>query len=149
MGQAVYACSNRNHVLFISLFIILLPSIITADVAECTLSGSTGRALAWHSEGRTFAAHWVMQVLWFAARIALCNTWSSGVLSCVGWGCDQSIGSTVSDAIVSSWLWSTATRSSPFGNFSTLKKVKSSMAKSLAVENLLPQNVASIINYSQ
>ena len=34
--------------------------------------------LAWHSEGRTFAAHWVQQVLWFAARIALCNTWSSG-----------------------------------------------------------------------
>ena len=30
-----------------------------------------------------------------------------------GWGCNQSIGSSVSDAIVSSWLWSTATRSSP------------------------------------
>ena len=29
-----------------------------------------------------------------------------------GLGCDQSIGSTVSDAIVRSWLWSTATRSS-------------------------------------
>ena len=32
-------------------------------------------------------------------------------------GCDQSIGSTVSDAIVHSWLWSTATRSSPLGYF--------------------------------
>ena len=29
------------------------------------------------------------------------------------------------------------------------KKVKSSMAKSLPVENLLPQNVGSIINYLQ
>ena len=37
-----------------------------------------------------------------------------------GGGYDQSIGSTVSDAIVSSWLWSTATRKSPldyFGNY--------------------------------
>ena len=41
-------------------------------------SGRTGSALAWHSEGRTFAAHWLQQVLWFVARIALCNTWSSG-----------------------------------------------------------------------
>ena len=30
-----------------------------------------------------------------------------------------------------------------------IKKVKSSMAKSLPVENLLPQNVGSIINYLQ
>ena len=38
-------------------------------------------------------------------------------------GCDQSIGSTVSDAIVRSWLWLTATRSSPFSCFSTLLQV--------------------------
>ena len=30
-------------------------------------------------------------------------------------GCGQSIGSTVSDAIVRSWLWLSATRSSPLG----------------------------------
>ena len=36
---------------------------------------------------------------------------------------DKSIGSTVSDAIVSSWLWSTATRSSPLGYFGILLKV--------------------------
>ena len=30
-----------------------------------------------------------------------------------------------------------------------VKKVKSSMARSLPVENLLPQNVGSIINYLQ
>ena len=35
-----------------------------------------------------------------------------------GEGCDQSIESTVSDAIVRSWLWSTATSSSPLGHFS-------------------------------
>ena len=32
-----------------------------------------------------------------------------------GGGCDQEIASTVSDAIVRSRLWSTATRNSPFG----------------------------------
>ena len=36
------------------------------------------------------------------------------------WGCDQSIGSIVSDAIVRSWLWLTATMSSRLGCFSTL-----------------------------
>ena len=40
-----------------------------------------------------------------------------------GWGCDQSIGSTVSDAIVRSWLWLTATRSFPVGCFSALLKL--------------------------
>ena len=43
-----------------------------------TLSGRTGSALTWHSEGRTSAAPSVQQVLRFLARIALCNTWSSG-----------------------------------------------------------------------
>ena len=37
--------------------------------------------------------------------------------------CDQSILFTGSDAIVRSWLWSTATRSSPFGYFSILLQV--------------------------
>ena len=32
----------------------------------------------------------------------------------------QAIGSTVSDAIVSSWLWSTATKSRPIGYFSSV-----------------------------
>ena len=36
---------------------------------------------------------------------------------------DQSIGSTVSDAIVHSWLWLTATRSSPLGYISRLLQV--------------------------
>ena len=40
-----------------------------------------------------------------------------------GEGCDQSIGSTVSNAIVRSWLWSTATRSSPLLLLLLLKEV--------------------------
>ena len=40
---------------------------------------------------------------------------AQGVLPIWGWGCDQSIGSTFSDAIVSSWLWLPATGSSPLG----------------------------------
>ena len=40
-----------------------------------------------------------------------------------GGGCDQSIGFTVSDAIVRSWLWCTATRSSLLGCFSRLLQV--------------------------
>ena len=37
--------------------------------------------------------------------------------------CDHPIGSTVSDAIVRTWFWFTATRSSPLGCFSTLLQV--------------------------
>ena len=40
-----------------------------------------------------------------------------------GGGCDRSIGSTVSDAIVRSWLWLTATMSSLLGCFGTLLQV--------------------------
>ena len=58
---------------------LLFPdTVVRRSRPVTTVSGHTGRSLAWHSDGRTFAAHWVQQVLWFAARIALCNTWSSG-----------------------------------------------------------------------
>ena len=40
-----------------------------------------------------------------------------------GRGCDQSIGLTISDAIVHSQLWSTVTRSSPLGYFRSILKV--------------------------
>ena len=55
------------------------------------------------------------------AEVALIYTitWPSGFTSHEGGGCDQSIGFTVSDAIVRSWLRLTATRSSPLGCFST------------------------------
>ena len=52
------------------------------------------------------------------AEVALINTMHVALR-----GCDQSIGLTVSAAIVRSWLWLTATRSSPLGCFSTLLQV--------------------------
>ena len=55
-------------------------------------------------------------------RFVLC-TGRSGGTAHEGGGCDQSIGSTVSDAIIRSWLWLTATRSSSLGCFSTLLQV--------------------------
>ena len=50
-------------------------------------------------------------------RFLLCSR-RSGITAYESGGCDQSIGSTFSDAIVRSWLWSTATRSSPLGSLS-------------------------------
>ena len=55
-------------------------------------------------------------------RFILCTKCSEGTAH-EGGGCDQSIGSTVCDAIVRSWLWPTATRSSPLGYFSRLLQV--------------------------
>ena len=60
------------------------------------------------------------------AEVALIYTiWTrrSGGTAHEGRGCDQTIGSTVSDAIVRSYVWLTATRSSPLGCFSTLLQV--------------------------
>ena len=59
----------QDSYIFISMFILLCFS---------TLRGRTGSSLVWHSEGRMIAADSVQQVLRFAARIAVCNTWSSG-----------------------------------------------------------------------
>ena len=52
-----------------------------------------------------------------------CHMWSSWGTAHEGEGCDQSIGLTVSDAIVRIWLWSTVNRSSIFGYFSRLLQV--------------------------
>ena len=65
--------------------------------------------------GCMFESSWVH---WFT----LCKRRSGGTAH-EGGGCDQSIGSTVSDAIVRSWLGLTATRSSPLGCFSILQVV--------------------------
>ena len=43
-----------------------------------------------------------------------------GVLPCKGGVNDQSIGSIVSDSIVRSWLWSTATGSCQLGYFGSI-----------------------------
>ena len=56
------------------------------------------------------------------AEVALIYTMHVALRSTAheGGGCDQSIESIVYDAIVLSWLWLTATRSSPLGCFSAL-----------------------------
>ena len=58
----------------------------------------------------------------WAAPIYAMHEGSGGTAREGGAECDQSIGSTVSDAIVCSWLWSTAARSSPLGYFSNYCK---------------------------
>ena len=54
-------------------------------------------------------------------QFILCTRRSEGTAH-KGGGCDQSIGSTVTDAIVRSWLWSTATISSLLGYFTNYFK---------------------------
>ena len=56
-------------------------------------------------------------------RFIPCTIRSGGTAHEGGWGCDQSNGSTVSDAIFRSWLWSTVTMSSLFSYFSRLLQV--------------------------
>ena len=74
-----------------------------------------------HVRGSLSAASLVIRS---PARIALRNTWGlGGTALCRVGGCNQSIGSTVSDVIVRSWLWLTATRGSPLGYFSKLLQV--------------------------
>ena len=84
------------------------------------LSGRTGSALVWHTHGRVFEPRLLQEVLRFVAGIytvqyvdlrEYCPWW---------WG--RLIGSTVSDASVRSWLWSTA-RISPLSYVSRLLQV--------------------------
>ena len=70
-----------------------------------TLSGITDNALAWHSEGRVFAPYWLQQVLRVLARICTLKYEELGGIDLYRMGgTGQSVGSTVSDAIVRSWL---------------------------------------------
>ena len=89
-----------------------------------TLSGRTGSALVSHTRGRVFERRLLQQVLRFVGRVY------TGVpyVELRGYchedrGCDQSIGSTVSDAILHCGLWLTETRSSSLCNFSILPQV--------------------------
>ena len=78
-----------------------------------TLSGRKGNVVASHAAvARSSSAE---VALIYTMHVVLRGYW--------GWWCDQSIGSTVSDATVRSWFWLTATRSSPLGCFSTLLQV--------------------------
>ena len=67
-----------------------------------TLSGGIGKVVASH----LLRLH--VRVLLRLQLFILC-TWRSGGTAHEGGGCDQSIGSTVSVAIVRSWLWLNAT----------------------------------------
>ena len=72
-----------------------------------TLSGRTGSALVWHTRGSVFEPA-CSKSSDLQTVLTPCNTWSSEGTAHEGGGCDQSIGSTVSDAIVRCRLWSTA-----------------------------------------
>ena len=94
-------------------------NILLNCVLMYTLSGHIGKVVASHAEGYNIARS--IPAVAELHRFILCTRRSVGTAH-VGGGCDQSIGSTVSDAIVRSWLWSTATRSSPLGYFSNYCK---------------------------
>ena len=84
-----------------------------------TLSGRIGKVAASHAEGSKVAR--LNNIAAELHRFILCTTRSGGT-GHVGGGCDQSIGSTVSDAMVLSWLWSTAIKSSALGYFTNYCK---------------------------
>ena len=86
-----------------------------------TLSGRIGKVVASHAEVARSIPSWAETALIYTMHEALrgyFSLWWGG-----GGGCSLSIGSTVSDAFVHRWLWSTATMSSPFGYFSRLLQV--------------------------
>ena len=89
----------------------------------------------------------MQQVLRFVGRVYTVQYVELRGTAHEGGGYDQSIGSTVSNAIVRSWLWSNGTRSSRLGYFGILLQVKgkSSMGRNLPVENLIQQYV--VVNY--
>ena len=85
------------------------------------VSGRIGKVIDSHAEGCKVARS--NHGCGWAAAIYTMHEELRGYCQ-LGWGvCDQSIGSTVSDAIVSSSLWSTATRSTPLDHFCRLLKV--------------------------
>ena len=88
-----------------------------------TLSGRTGSALVWHTRGRVLESRLVQHLLRFVSRVSTMQYVELMEYCPWGWVCDQSIGSNSHDAILRSWLWSTATGSSPFGYFSILLQV--------------------------
>ena len=80
-----------------------------------TLSGRIGKVVASHAEvARSSPAEVALIYTMHEALKGYCHE---------GGECGQSIGSTVSGAIVRRWLWLTATRSSPGGCFCALLKV--------------------------
>ena len=89
----------------------------TIDRSSYTLSGRIGKVhgclACWSCKVDSWLS-WACTDLYFIR---------SGGPAHEGGGCDNSTGSTVSDAIVCSLLWSTATGSSPLGYFSSFLQV--------------------------
>ena len=79
--------------------------------------------MIWHIRGRVFEPRLLHQVLRFVGRVYTVQYVELRGTAHEGGVCDDSIGSTVSDAIVRSWLWLTVTRSSPLGYFGILQQV--------------------------
>ena len=95
-------------------YLIIYPELFTI-----TLSGRIGKVVASHAEGCQVTRSnpgcgWAAPIYTMHEALRGYCPW--------GWGCDQSIWSTVSHAIVRNWLWSTATRSFPLGYFSNYCK---------------------------
>ena len=85
-----------------------------------TPSGRIGKVVAVHAEGCKVARS--NPCVAELHRFILCTRRSGGTTD-EGGGWDQSIGSTIFDAIVLSWLWSTATRRSQLSYFRRLLQV--------------------------
>ena len=86
-----------------------VPRVAHTKAWARTLSGRTGKMVASHAEGCRVDSRQSLH------RFILCTKELRG-----GGVCDQSIGSTVFDAIVHSWLWTSAKRSHPLGYFSSI-----------------------------
>ena len=117
----VISCVRGTVELNFNLSLSIMRQNITEEMFRLhTLSGCIGKVVASHAEGCKVArSNLAVAEL---HRFILCTRRSGGTEH-EGGGCDQSIRSIVSDAIVHSWLWQTATRSSPFGYFSRLLQV--------------------------
>ena len=81
------------------------------------LSGSTGKVVASHEKVARSSPGLIeaVPIYMYCALVAL-----RGYCPVKGGGNGQSIGSTVSDSIVHSWLWSTATESCLLGYFGNI-----------------------------
>ena len=80
-------------------------------------------ALVWHTRGRVFEPRLLQQVLRFVGRVYTVQYVELREYYPWVWWSNQSIRTTVSDAIIRSWLLSTTTRSSSLGYFSRLLQV--------------------------
>ena len=94
----------------------------TVGMVQNTLSGRTGSTWVWHTCGRVFEPRLLQQVLRFVGRVYTVQYLELRGYCPRGWGMRPVNGSTVSDAILRSWLWSTVTRNSPLGYFSNYCK---------------------------